>query len=80
MISSRNLPNKHSHGDFPTDMVLSPDPIREERGLISLCTDIAHEKKIAGLPQICILTLSLRNLTQPNFNSTEFLHTSLRTR
>ena len=34
---------------------------------ISLCTDIAHETKIAGLPQICILTLSLRNLTQPNF-------------
>ena len=34
---------------------------------ISLCTDIAHEKKIAGLPQICILTLYLRNLTPPNF-------------
>jgi len=33
---------------------------------ISLYTDIAHEKKIAGLPQICILTLSLRNLTPPN--------------
>ena len=30
-----------------------------------LCTDIAHEKTIAGLPQICILTLSLQNLTQP---------------
>ena len=30
---------------------------------ISLCTDIAHEKKNAGLPQIRILTLSLRNLT-----------------
>ena len=41
-----------------------------ESGRISLCTDIAHEKIIAGLPQICILTLSLRNLT-------EFLHTSL---
>ena len=37
------------------------------RGRISLCTDIAHEKKIAGLPQIWILTLSLRNLTRPNF-------------
>ena len=34
---------------------------------ISLCTDIAHEKKIAGLPQIWILTLSLQNLTPPNF-------------
>ena len=33
-----------------------------QRG-ISLCSDIAHEKKIAGLPQIWILTLSLRNLT-----------------
>ena len=32
-----------------------------------LCTDIAHEKKIAVLPQICILTRSLQNLTQPNF-------------
>ena len=30
---------------------------------ISLCTDIVHEKKITGLPQIWILTLSLRNLT-----------------
>ena len=30
---------------------------------ISLCTDIAHEKKITGLPQIWILTLSLLNLT-----------------
>ena len=30
---------------------------------ISLCTDIAHVKKIAGLPQIWILTLSLRNST-----------------
>ena len=31
----------------------------------SLCTDIAHEeKKIAGLPQTWILTLSLRNLTR----------------
>ena len=34
---------------------------------ISLCTDIAHEKKITGLPQIWILTLSLLNLTSPNF-------------
>ena len=34
---------------------------------ILLCTDMAHEKKIAGLPQICILTLSLRNLTPLNF-------------
>ena len=30
---------------------------------ILLCTDIAHEKKITGLSQIWILTLSLRNLT-----------------
>ena len=30
---------------------------------ISLCTDITHEKNIADLPQIRILTLSLRNLT-----------------
>ena len=30
---------------------------------ISLCTDIAHERKIAGSPQIWILTLSLWNLT-----------------
>ena len=34
---------------------------------ISLCTDIAHEKKITGLPQIWILTLSLLNLTSANF-------------
>ena len=34
---------------------------------ISLCTDIAHEKKITDLPQIWILTMSLLNLTSPNF-------------
>ena len=44
---------------------------------ISLCTDIAHEKKIAGLPQIWILTLSLRNLT-PRIS--EFLHANLHQR
>ena len=34
---------------------------------ILLCTDIAHEKKITCLPQVWILTLSLLNLTSPNF-------------
>ena len=45
-------------------VLLSQAPLNP-RGLtrISLCTDIAHEKKITGLPQIWILTLSLRNLT-----------------
>ena len=54
----------HSH--MPCDV--SRDPRLVLRPWISLCTDIAHEKKkIAGLPQIWILTPSLWNLTRPNF-------------
>ena len=34
---------------------------------ILLCTDIVHEKKITGLPQTWVLTLSLQNLTLQNF-------------
>ena len=47
---------------------------RARRSHLRLCPSesryvvhITHEKKIAGLPQIRILTLSLRNLTSPNF-------------
>ena len=32
---------------------------------ISLCTDLSHEKKNTSLPQILILTNSLRDLTPP---------------
>ena len=51
-----------------------PDPIfrqgRRAHGdkTSYICTDIAYEKKIAGLPYICILTLSMK------FNLTEFLY------
>ena len=71
------MPERVPHG--PTEARLRVLSITQQRAWahrrsayaqlsgISLCIDIAHEKKIAGLPQICILTLSLRNLTPPNF-------------
>ena len=51
---------------LPTMVVISHTFCMEkENDLISLYTDIAHERKITGLPQT--LTLYLRNFTSPNF-------------
>ena len=56
-----------------TDVALTPsieihtDVTHDGSQRISLCKDIAHEKKLTGLPQIWVLTLSLRNSTSTNF-------------
>ena len=60
------LPARLVEGLYWTVAVLSSSADALLVGIL-LCTDIAHEEKITGLPQICILTLSLLTLTSPNF-------------